>query len=172
MLSDGGCGGRGLITITSIRGNDRGPIFHAKPSSGKIVAQVRYASRLPRVMARQDYLTGILLRIGAPGREKCDPNHSIFMKILVHIMTIDCHPERRGCFANAKQSRSRRIPTPSPGTVRNLRIPAHPPQHGIMRGFVLPTYAQSLPSHSRFMLADRQCPFPAADNHHPADAAG
>ena len=32
-------------------------------SDGKIVAQVHYASRLPRVVARQDYLGGILLRI-------------------------------------------------------------------------------------------------------------
>jgi hypothetical protein len=27
-------------------------------SDGKIVAQVRYASRLPRVMAKQEYLSG------------------------------------------------------------------------------------------------------------------
>jgi hypothetical protein len=29
------------------RGDDRGPIFHAKPPKRKIVAQVGYASRLP-----------------------------------------------------------------------------------------------------------------------------
>jgi hypothetical protein len=33
-----------------------------KPPDGKIVAQVHYASRLPRVAARQDYLRGILRR--------------------------------------------------------------------------------------------------------------
>jgi hypothetical protein len=64
MLPEGGGGGRGLLR----RINDRGPIFHAKTSSGKIVAQVRYASRLPRFMARQDYLEGILRRIDAAGR--------------------------------------------------------------------------------------------------------
>ena len=68
---------RGLLVIRSR--DDRGPIFHAKTSSGKIVAQVRYASRLPRVMARQDYLSGILPRIYAGRREKCDLNHGIYM---------------------------------------------------------------------------------------------
>jgi hypothetical protein len=43
-----------------------------KTSRGKIVAQVRYASRLPRIAARQDYLGWILLPIHAGGREKCD----------------------------------------------------------------------------------------------------
>jgi hypothetical protein len=33
-----------------------------KPPNGKIVAQVHYASRLPGVVAGQDYLGGILLR--------------------------------------------------------------------------------------------------------------
>jgi hypothetical protein len=42
MVPDRGSCSRGLLS----RGNDRGPIFHAKTSSGKIVAQVRYASRL------------------------------------------------------------------------------------------------------------------------------
>jgi hypothetical protein len=73
---DGRGGSRGLVC----RGNDRGPIFHAKTSSGKIVAQVRYASRLPRVVARQDYLSGILPRIYQGRREKCDLNHSIYMQ--------------------------------------------------------------------------------------------
>ena len=75
MLPDGRGGSRGLLR----RRDDRGPIFHAKTSSGKIVAQVRYASRLPRVMARQDYLSGILPRIYAGRREKCDLNHGIYM---------------------------------------------------------------------------------------------
>lgn len=45
MLSDR-CGGwRGLLVN---RRNCRGPIFHAKPPNGTIVAQVDYASRLPR----------------------------------------------------------------------------------------------------------------------------
>jgi hypothetical protein len=36
---------------------DRGPIFHArKPPNGRIVAQLRYASRLPGIVAGQDYL--------------------------------------------------------------------------------------------------------------------
>jgi hypothetical protein len=51
-------------------------------SSGKIVAQVRYASRLPRVAARQDYLVLILPRTDAGRREKCDQNHSIYMKTI------------------------------------------------------------------------------------------
>jgi hypothetical protein len=41
-------------------------------SDGRIVAQVHYASRLPRFMARQDYLSGILRRIGVIGLEKCN----------------------------------------------------------------------------------------------------
>jgi hypothetical protein len=48
-----------------------------KTSDGKIVAQLRYASRLLRIAAEQDYLAVILPRIDALGREKCDPNHSI-----------------------------------------------------------------------------------------------
>jgi len=44
------------------------------------VAQVLYASRLPRVAAKQDNLAEILLRIAALGREKCDPDHSIYVK--------------------------------------------------------------------------------------------
>jgi hypothetical protein len=52
------------------RRDDRGPIFHAKTSNGKIVAQVRYASRPPRDMGRQDYLDVILPPIYACGREK------------------------------------------------------------------------------------------------------
>ncbi len=81
MFPDGRGGSRGLVTS---RRNDRGPIFHAKTSSGKIVAQVRYASRLPRIMARQDYLGRILPRIHAVGRENCDWNHSIYMQIYFH----------------------------------------------------------------------------------------
>jgi hypothetical protein len=45
------------------RRDDRGLIFHAnKPPNGKIVPQARYASRLPGITARQDYLSRILLR--------------------------------------------------------------------------------------------------------------
>jgi hypothetical protein len=36
-----------------------------KTSDGKIVAQIRYASRLPRIAAKQDYLGVILPRIEA-----------------------------------------------------------------------------------------------------------
>ncbi len=84
MLPDGGGGSRGLLR----RRNDRGPIFHAKTSSGKIVAQVRYASRLPRFLAGQDYLGRILRRILAGRREKCDQNHSIYVQINCRIMKI------------------------------------------------------------------------------------
>jgi hypothetical protein len=55
-------GSRGLRS----RRNDTGPIFHAKePPDGKIVAQARYASRLLRGSAQQDYLAAILPRIGS-----------------------------------------------------------------------------------------------------------
>jgi hypothetical protein len=37
-----------------------------KPPDGKIVAQVGYASRPPRVGAKQDYLPAILPRFCAP----------------------------------------------------------------------------------------------------------
>jgi len=40
-----------------------------KTSSGRIVAQEHYASRLPRVMARQDYLRAILLPFCDAGGE-------------------------------------------------------------------------------------------------------
>jgi len=65
-------GGRRRGRTGISRRNDWGPIFHAKASDGRIVAQVHYASRLPRFMARQDYLSGILPRIYAGQREKCD----------------------------------------------------------------------------------------------------
>ena len=39
-----------------------------KTSDGKIVAQIPYASRLPRFVAKQDYLSAILLRIRQGGR--------------------------------------------------------------------------------------------------------
>jgi hypothetical protein len=61
-----------------------------KTSSGKIVAQVRYASRLLRVAAKQHYLSRILRRIHAGGREKCDQNHSIYMQNNCHNMKIIC----------------------------------------------------------------------------------
>jgi len=41
-----------------------------KPSDGKIVAQLRYASRLPRIVAKQDYLSEILPRIDRPDVKK------------------------------------------------------------------------------------------------------
>jgi hypothetical protein len=41
-----------------------------KTSDGKIVAQERYASRLPGIVARQDYLSRILPRIEASGPTK------------------------------------------------------------------------------------------------------
>jgi hypothetical protein len=78
VMPGGGSRSRGLVSIS--RGNDRGPIFHAKTSDGKIVAQERYASRLPRVMAKQDYLSRILPRIEAGRREKCDWDHGIIMQ--------------------------------------------------------------------------------------------
>jgi hypothetical protein len=56
VLADSGSCSRGLLGIQ--RRDNRGPTFHAKTSDGKIVAQVRYASRLPRVMAKQEYLSG------------------------------------------------------------------------------------------------------------------
>jgi hypothetical protein len=71
MLPDGGRRSRRLVSVSSR--NDRGPIFHVKKtSSGKIVAQIRFASRLPRVAAKQDYLSEILPRIAASRREKFD----------------------------------------------------------------------------------------------------
>jgi hypothetical protein len=55
--------GRGRRLLRNRRRYCWGPIFHTrKPPNGKIVAQVLYASRLPGVLARQDYLRGILLR--------------------------------------------------------------------------------------------------------------
>jgi hypothetical protein len=65
-----------------------GPDLPCKPPNGKIVAQIRYASRLPRIVARQDYLGAILPRIEAGGRQKCDQDHGILMKINYHNMTI------------------------------------------------------------------------------------
>jgi hypothetical protein len=39
-------------------------------SDGKIVAQIHYASRLPRIVAKQDYLSEILPRIDPPDVKK------------------------------------------------------------------------------------------------------
>jgi hypothetical protein len=75
MLPNGGSRRRGLIINSR---NDRGPIFHAKPSEGKIMAQKRYASRLPRIAAKQDYLSRILPRIHCVGRQNCDLNHKYY----------------------------------------------------------------------------------------------
>jgi hypothetical protein len=65
---------RGRLSERELRNQGRyyrGPIFHTrKPPNGKIVAQVLYASRLPSVMAGQDYLGRILLRVGALGAKK------------------------------------------------------------------------------------------------------
>jgi hypothetical protein len=48
------------------------------------VAQIRYASRLPRVAAKQDYLSEILPRIAASRREKVDWDHNIVMPMEGH----------------------------------------------------------------------------------------
>jgi hypothetical protein len=55
-------------------------------SDGKIVAQERYASRLPGLVARQDYLSGILPRIEAGGRQNCDRNHGIIVNNIFNSM--------------------------------------------------------------------------------------
>jgi hypothetical protein len=59
------------------------------------VAQVRYASRLPRIPARQDHLEWILLPIHAAGREKFDQNNGIHKKIICRKMkmTLPSTPE-------------------------------------------------------------------------------
>ena len=57
-----------------------------KTSDGKIVAQERYASRLPSIVARQDYLSGILPRIDTGGRQNCDRNHGIIMNNIFNDM--------------------------------------------------------------------------------------
>jgi hypothetical protein len=62
-----------------------------KTSDGKIVAQERYASRLPSIVARQDYLSGILPRIDADGRQNCDRNHRIIMNNIFNNMKILGH---------------------------------------------------------------------------------
>ena len=104
----GGCA-RGGSRRLLVRRDTRGPIFHAKTSSGKIVAQVRYASRLPRIPARQDYLGRILLPIHAGGREKCDQNHSIYMKMTCRMTKI--------AF---KSPNARRVPRPGGDAARGV----------------------------------------------------
>jgi len=56
---------------------------------GKIVAQVHYASRLPRILARQGYLSGILLPIGVIGLEKYDESGQTQVKNNFHTEKID-----------------------------------------------------------------------------------
>src|ERR1041385_3674106 len=51
LVPDSGSSGRGLLCGR----DDRGPIFHAKTSRRKDRGAIQYASRLPRVWARQDY---------------------------------------------------------------------------------------------------------------------
>ena len=72
MLDRGRCGRR----LVGGRDN-RGPIFHAQTSSGKIVAQVIHASRLHGVAALQDLLTRILPRFLEVRTAKRDQNHII-----------------------------------------------------------------------------------------------
>jgi hypothetical protein len=124
MLPDGTGGSRGLLR----RRDDRGPIFHAKTSSGKIVAQVRYASRLLRVAAKQHYLSGILPRIHAGKREKCDRNHSIYMQSYFHNRKIRPRP------TEPIPGRSPIFLLPSP-----FRPRAPSPMRGIMIRVPLPT---------------------------------
>jgi hypothetical protein len=57
-----------------------------RTSDGKIVAQGRYASRPPRIVARQEYLSAILPRIGALAAQKCDCNHDITIQRHLHNM--------------------------------------------------------------------------------------
>jgi hypothetical protein len=45
---------RGAGGLLNCGRDNRGPIFHAKTSNGEIVAQKRYASRLPGVTAGQN----------------------------------------------------------------------------------------------------------------------
>ncbi len=136
MFPDGRGGRRGLVI--NRRRNDRGPIFHAKTSSGKIVAQVRYASRLPRVMARQDYLGRILPRIHAVGRENCDWNHSINMQIYFHNRNMP----RRSAFRLALESNSATVLRTVNQLLDPLSIlPCTSGLHGIMTRVPFSTYA-------------------------------
>jgi hypothetical protein len=84
MFADGRCGSRGLIR----RRDDRGPIFHAKNLQRKDRGASTLCVTAACVVAKQHYLSGILPRIHAGGREKCDQNHSIYMQIFVHYMKI------------------------------------------------------------------------------------
>jgi hypothetical protein len=52
------------------------------------VAQEHYASRLPRVTARQDFLSGILLRFWFGEEENVSPDHGPDNQIFVPTMTI------------------------------------------------------------------------------------
>ena len=79
-----GSGSRGLLS----RRDDRGPIFHAKPPDGKIVAQHVMRHACLALRAGQDYRETILSRIAAVAREKCDYNHNTNTILYFHIMII------------------------------------------------------------------------------------
>ena len=79
-----GSGSRGLLS----RRDDRGPIFHAKPPDGKIVAQHVMRHACLALRAGQDYRDTILSRFAAVAREKCDYNHNTIKIIDFHSMTI------------------------------------------------------------------------------------
>src|SRR5579863_5067840 len=87
MMPDGRGGGRGLITGT--RRDDRGPIFHAKTSRGKIVAQVHYASRLPRVLAKARLSERNFTPECLPRIRKMQWKERIYMKNIFHKMKIE-----------------------------------------------------------------------------------
>src|SRR5579864_5610742 len=65
----------------------------SKTSDGRIVAQVHYASRLPRVLARQNYLRAILLRIAGITIENLSFAGPFFSNY-------DSHNENHGVFAS------------------------------------------------------------------------
>ena len=138
--------------------DDWGPIFHAEPPDGKIVAQVHFASRLPRVMAKQDYLARIVTPNSQSQQQKCDQNHSILVIVTVSICNI---PSLKSAVPSGAKPKGRHVTDPShrPNKEFPPRSPAPPAKRRLLRTFrfepsVIPTGSAlpakggiSLPTH-------------------------
>jgi hypothetical protein len=136
MLPHGSCSSRGLLGVG--RGDDRGPIFHAKPPTER--SWRKYVMRHASLASwrSRNYLSGILLRIGALAAQKCDRNHSINMQIYLHAMIISPSPNTTSPIFGSKCSRFAFTELPFLSRFSRIAFPRrrpYPPLHGIITRF-------------------------------------
>ena len=85
MLPGGGSRSRGLLGIEETTGARSSM---QKPPTERSWRKIHYASRLPRIVAKQDYLSAILLRICRAGDKNVIRITVLIVKIIVTSMTI------------------------------------------------------------------------------------